>query len=89
MIVLDKKLEKAILSSALQREEYNFISDIINSTGDISAPVKALNTYAKHTDVDGPIAKNHSLHDHVKLSISILNKLDDVTLTKYDLVDKD
>jgi hypothetical protein len=89
MVLLDKKIEKAIMSSVFSRIEYNFITDLINSTKDTSAPVKAIKAYAMRQIEAGPIAENHTLKDHVSISASILNKLQNVTLTKYDIVDKD
>ena len=85
MIDLSRKIEKVIMSRILSSDEYAFIADLINSTKDLRSPELALRAYAMADDISGPIAQNHSLHQHVKLSMSIYHKLENVTLNSEDI----
>jgi hypothetical protein len=85
MVDLSYKLQKAIMNNAFSKEEYEFIASIINAERDIEAPLKAIEAYAMDSLKQGPISPNHTLDRHVKLSISIYDKLKNVTLTEEDI----
>lgn len=87
--VLEIQLSKAISSNIISRDDALFVMKIINEVGSIQKAIECMLHYSKRILQDSPtILPEYSIRAHEVISLSIIDNISSIEVTKEELDDK-